>query len=178
MWRRLRGPGLERCTLRESDTGARLDGTVLTILDGRATEVRYSVRTDERWVTREVIVALDDGTERRRCDLAHDGQGGWTTGEGRPIAAVQGCLDVDLEVSPSTNTLPIRRLGGSAEVEAAWVRFPSLAVERLTQRYERLGDRRWRYSSDGFKAMLELSPESLVLRYQRGWEAVTGSSPG
>jgi hypothetical protein len=54
--------------------------------------------------------------------------------------------------------------------------FPSLDVERLPQRYERLGDRRWRYSSGTFKALLETTPEGLVVRYQNGWEAVTVSS--
>ena len=155
----------------------RLDGTVLTALEGRPVEVRYSVRVDDAWVTREVVVAIDDGRERRRLRLAHDGAGHWTQGDdGAAVPAVDGCLDVDLEVSPATNTLPIRRLGASADVEAAWVRFPSLTVERLTQRYERLGDRRWRYSSGRSKALLEVSQEDLVVRYQKGWEAVTRSS--
>jgi hypothetical protein len=47
----------------------------------------------------------------------------------------------------------------------------------LTQRYERLGDRRWRYSAGpSFKAMLETTAEGVVVRYQHGWEAVTVSS--
>ena len=172
MWRRLDRPGIERCTLGDG----RIDGTVLTFLDRRPTEVRYAVRFDDGWVTREVKVAVDDGRERRRLELTHDGKGRWTTGDGLALDDVDGCLDVDLEVSPSTNTLPIRRVGASTEVEAAWVRFPSLTVERLPQRYERLGDRRWRYSSGRFKAMLEVSADALVVRYQNGWEAVTGSS--
>ncbi len=41
--------------------------------------------------------------------------------------ALQGCTDIDMGFSPSTNLLPIRRLnlviGASAPDRAAWVRF-------------------------------------------------------
>ena len=38
-----------------------------------------------------------------------DGAGHWSR-DGELLPAVENCLDVDLEWSPSTNTLPIRRL--------------------------------------------------------------------
>jgi hypothetical protein len=41
-------------------------------------------------------------------------------GNGAAVSAVEGCIDIDLKYSPSTNLLPIRRLnlaiGESAEV--------------------------------------------------------------
>lgn len=53
--------------------------------------------------------------------------------------AVEWCVDLDLNFSPSTNLLPIRRLnlevGQQAEVKAAWLRFPSFELEPLSQVY-------------------------------------------
>src|SRR5205814_2718699 len=67
------------------------------------------------------------------------------------IEPVRGCLDVDLGITPSTNTLPIRRLGlavGQAkEVRAAWIVFPELEVRLLTQTYTRL-DRSEEHTSE------------------------------
>ncbi len=88
-----------------------------------------------------------------------------------------GCIDVDLGITPSTNTLPIRRLnlqvGESADVTAAWVRFPELTVEPLAQRYTRLDERRYRYeSTTGFSAELEVDELGLVVRYGDIWERV------
>jgi hypothetical protein len=89
---------------------------------------------------------------------------------------------VDLEWSPSTNTLPIRRLrlapGDRATVSAAWVHFPSLELERLDQSYERIAQYRYRYRSGRFVAEIEVDDESLVLRYGESWKAVarTGES--
>ena len=62
-----------------------------------------------------------------------------------------GSLDVDLGMTPSTNTSVIRRLGlavdRSAELTAAWVRFPGLTVEPLRQRYTRVATHGYLYES-------------------------------
>jgi hypothetical protein len=90
-------------------------------------------------------------------------------------------VDVDLEISPSTNTLPIRRLnlaiGESRELTAAWVRFPELTVEPLAQRYTRLAERRYRYESvvSGFTAELEVDDLGLVVTYEGLWQRVAES---
>ena len=65
--------------------------------------------------------------------------------DGRQRPEVAGCIDLDLNFSPSTNLLPIRRLelpvGGEARIRAAWLRFPAFSLEPLEQVYRRLGDR-------------------------------------
>lgn len=178
LWRRLGAGivGLERCTFTERPAGVDLSGTAVLTLDGKPAEVRWSVEADDTWVTRRAEVHLDVAGSLRVRTLTHDGKGEWQI-DGKARPDLDGCLDVDLGVTPATNTLPIRRVAASADIDAAWVQFPSLDVSRLSQRYERLGDRRWRYSSGTFKAMLETTAEGVVVRYQKGWEAVTISSP-
>src|SRR5438132_1248052 len=72
---------------------------------------------------------------------------------GTECPAVAGCIDVDLNWSPSTNLLPICRLGlapgQEAGVRAAWLRFPSFTLEPLEQRYRRLDAATYRYESGG-----------------------------
>ena len=67
--------------------------------------------------------------------------------------AVAGCVDLDLNFSPSTNLLPIRRLnlsvGQEAAVRAAWLRFPSFILEPLEQLYRRVDATTYRYESAG-----------------------------
>ncbi len=75
--------------------------------------------------------------------------------------------------------LPIRRLalatGESRDVSAVWVRFPSLAVERLEQTYERLEERRYRYRSGSFTAELVVDDDGMVLQYGVDWKVVAAS---
>jgi hypothetical protein len=85
---------------------------------------------------------------------------------------------VDLAVTPSTNTLPIRRLdlavGEGRDVVAAWVRFPGLTIEPLPQRYVRIAEHQYRYESRGgeFTAELEVDTLGVVVRYGSFWERV------
>jgi len=138
---------------------------------------RYTIRVDEAWRTRQVEVELDNGG-RTNLSLSTDSAGHWTRG-GKRLSALDNCFDVDLEWSPSTNTLPIRRLapspGESKPVSAAWVRFPSLEVERLEQTYERLDDRRYRYRSGRFTAELLVDDDGLVVQYGFNWKALATS---
>jgi hypothetical protein len=99
----------------------------------------------------------------------------WLNGVSQP--AVEGCVDLDLNFSPSTNLLPIRRLGlgvgEEAEVRAAWLLFPSFKLELLSQVYTRLDDFTYRYSSRGgeFVADLTVNECGLVTLYPGLWMA-------
>jgi len=172
-WKRVDAAGLERFDLREDASGWTLRGTILLVHEGVPFEARYEVRCDQAWVTRAVAVDLrgPEG-DRALCLTAEDGR--WSV-DGVERAAVRGCVDVDLGWSPSTNTLPIRRLnlavGDTRAVIAAWVRFPELTLEPLPQEYRRLAERRYRYSSAGgrFVAELEVDEQGLVTTYGQLW---------
>ncbi len=177
LWKRDDVPGLEHCRLEETAEGPRLVGTVLLGIDGAPLQVEYKVACSRAWETRSVRLMVIHGGETRRAELAVDDDGRWWRG-GEELATVVGCRDVDLSVSPSTNTLPIRRLaipiGESRDVTAAWVRFPELTVEPLPQRYTRLSERRFRYESraGAFTAEVEVDDLGLVVRYPPLWERV------
>ncbi len=94
---------------------------------------------------------------------------------------VAGCIDIDLNFSPSTNLLPIRRLGlavGEAgEVNAAWLRFPSFKLERLSQQYRRPDENIYRYESAGgqFVAELKVNSFGFVIEYPNLWQTEASS---
>ena len=179
LWRPLDGAGVEHCTLRKLAKGVRLEGHVISTADGLGgtvpLHVHYIVDTDSVWRTRAVSISQHYGTVQTtlRLDVINHR---WWTAEGVEIPQLHWLIDVDLGVTPATNTLPIRRLalnvGQRADVTAAWLRFPALTVEPLPQTYERLAPNLYRYSSDGgrFSALLETDDLGLVVRYEGGWE--------
>jgi uncharacterized protein len=162
----LPGEGAEHCTLERTDGGFRLTGTAVVAEQGAPYLVGYAVEADAEWRTRSTVVRCNGS----RLELAADAAGGWS------LPALEGCLDVDLGFTPSTNTLPIRRLGleigDAADIDAAWLRFPALKFERLSQRYERLAEDRYRYSSPGFQADLVVDAHGLVVEYEGFWRAI------
>jgi hypothetical protein len=94
---------------------------------------------------------------------------------GKEAPQVQGCLDLDLNFSPSTNLLPICRLGlgigQAAEVKAAWLRFPNFSLEPLEQTYHRIGESAYRYESakGSFVTELKLNKQGFVTHYPNFW---------
>ena len=168
LWQGVETGALDRCRLAAGPEGLRLSGTVLTAEFGTPLDVCYLVEAGLDGLTRRVELALDGGAVRRV--LVADGAGRWRWEGGSELAEVAGALDVDLTVTPATNSLPIRRLAGldvgqAADLQMAWVQFPELSVIPSAQRYERLAGDRWRFSTGGFTAELLVDPDGLVLDY-------------
>jgi hypothetical protein len=191
MWQRLDTPGMEISIYQCEPRRARahdanlLFAEVMVALDGAPSKYMYFVYCDAAWNTtilniygdeRELALRVEDGRWLGREQAHNESQLPW-----RELSELAGCVDVDLGISPSTNTLPIRRLnlavGESRELTAAWVRFPELTVEPLAQRYTRLAERRYRYESvvSGFTAELEVDDLGLVVSYEGIWQRVAES---
>jgi len=168
-WRRIDEVEVdEHCTLSIRDAGLSLVGTVLGAEAGQPVRVEYRVLADGAGLTTAVHVRDLRGFGQRTLTLTRDAKGNWTV-DGRPARTLRGCTDVDLGCSPSTNTLPIRRLrlgvGAAHTIRAAWVRFPELEVERAVQTYTRLDELTYRYASGDFEAELTVDDMGLVAAY-------------
>jgi hypothetical protein len=165
------------CRLETWGTGRRLSGSVLTVRDGVPWEGRYIVECDSAWRTRRVHVeARSAGGESTQLELLANGEGRWRRAPGEPMLDDGSVIDVDLRLTPATNTLPIRRLGlrvgESGSTRALWIGFPGLEIEPSMQTYSRLAARRWRYASGDFSAELEVDEHGLVVRYGDFWREV------
>lgn len=147
----------------------RLRGHTSAVEDGRPYAVRYDIRLDERWRTREAHVWSDTLSGPRATVLTSDGQGRWTV-DGVAAPQLDGLVDVDLEASACTNTLPVHRLpmpeGEVTRASAAYVQALDLGVRRLDQTYRRRDRHRYDYTSEGgFEAVLVYDDAALVVDY-------------
>jgi hypothetical protein len=169
----------EHCTIAARDAGLSLIGTVLGADGGLPVRIDYRVLADGSGATTAVHVRDARGFAQRTLTLARDAKGGWTV-DGAVEPALKGCIDVDLGCTPSTNTLPIRRLrlgvGASRTIQAAWVRFPDLSVAKTAQTYTRVDEFTYRYTSGTFEADLHVDDDGVVASYGP-WER-TGVAAG
>jgi hypothetical protein len=170
----------EHCTITVRDSGISLVGTVLGAEEGLPVRVEYRVLADGAGATTAVHVRDLRGFGQRTLALARDSKGNWTV-DGIPTKSLKGCVDVDLGCSPSTNTLPIRRLrlgiGASKTIQAAWVRFPSLAVEKTPQTYTRVDEFTYRYASGTFEAELIVDEDGVVAQYAEWQRTAVAMGP-
>ena len=179
-WSRLDQKASEDAVLESlADSGWAIGGIVVGILpDDRKYDIRYRVRCDSSWATRDAEVDVSIGGVDVRIVLEREPATGRWTRDGVPAPQVTGCVDVDLRFSPVTNTLPIRRLalevGREAKVRAAWLQFPEFVLEPLDQVYRHVAPGRYEYESAGgaFRADLEVNFDGLITRYGYYWIVV------
>ncbi|GIG56715.1 hypothetical protein Lfu02_10870 [Longispora fulva] len=180
-WQRVEPPGTELALFREH-AGLTAEGSA--VVGGEMPYVvRYSLATDELWRTRRLDVDVTGVGWRRTARLEH-AAGRWrvaTGEEGRLDGSVAGiddpdrldeAVDVDLGLSPLTNTLPVRRLdllsapvGVKHKLTMVFVRVPTLEVFPHEQTYTVLGPGRIGYTSLGYTAELGLDDHGYVTHY-------------
>ncbi len=176
-WRQIDGSGEEQASISRVNQGYLLVGQIACQIEGQAVTVHYQIHTNVGWETEDVQVDVQSGEEKNRLHLMVDELQRWWDGD-EEIGVLAGCQDVDLQISPMTNTLVINRLeipiGESCLVTAAWIHFPDLALQPLSQCYTRLSEYLYRYESlqSGFTSEIEVDSHGLVIKYGEIWEKV------
>jgi hypothetical protein len=170
-WAPIGGAGFEHLQLRAEEGGYVVRSIVLGIDDETPFRLQYKIKTDQDWRTRKVWVRAATPIGESALALRSDGHGNWRNEDGTELPDLLGCVDVDITVTPFTNTLPINRLrltpGQSADIRVVYVTTPSLEISVSPQRYSRRGDSEFFFESPAhdFTALLPIDGDGLVLDY-------------
>ena len=177
IWRRiLDDHSFEECVVTAAPDGFGISGHVIAAQEGAPLVVDYEISCDASWSARSVAIEQRLGDAQRRLQLERAGDA-WLV-DGAHDVRLDDCLEPDLGLTPSTNALAIRRLGlaigQAAEIRCAWVKFPALSVEPSLQRYERLGERDYRYTNvaSGFTALVVVDALALPVGYEGIWTRI------
>lgn len=174
LWRRLDSPGHESARVVLLDQQWHLTGAAVFRHETNACKLSYTLICDAEWQTVSGSVSGWIDSEVITADILVTQSKRWQV-NGNDCPAVAGCIDLDLNFSPLTNLLPIRRLnlavGEEATVRAAWLRFPTFRLELLEQVYRRINDTTYRYESAGgsFVAQLTVNEFGMVTHYPNLW---------
>ena len=175
IWHRLDTSGHESARVFLTKSRWTLTGTAVFVHDRQPCRLDYRLKCDSQWQTLSAKIAGWVGHKVIGVDISVDSEHHWQLNK-EQCANVTGCIDLDLNFSPLTNTLPIRRLnlavGHEARVRAAWLKFPSFKLEPLEQIYRRVKTSKYRYESVGnrFRADLEVDKAGLVIHYPNFWQ--------
>ena len=169
VWTAQKWQGVEHATLRVTDTGLIVDSALIAVPDEQPIRLRYGLECESSWSPLRVTV---DVYGRPPVSLAREGDR-WFDGDGRERRDLAGCLDVDIALTPLTNTIPIRRLaldpGESADLDVVYIHpGRTVDVSAQRQRYTRTGDG-FRYQSGSFRADLRVNADGIVTEYPGLW---------
>ncbi len=180
-WEALDWPGLEHVVVADDATGFRADGQLVLGPPVGPASVSYQLSCDASWRVTGLTIATTSAAGSRTIALTASHDGHWQA-DGQPRPDLDGCIDVDISLTPLTNTLPIRRLswsqGTAHELDVVYVDAPDLVVRRASQRYTLLGPvssddaEVYRYESGSFRADLPVDSNGFVGDYPGLWRRV------
>ena len=188
-WAKIDPPGTELAELTLEPGSFRATGVAIGVVPAPY-RLDYRLDASDGLRTRRLEVESRGEGWRRHLVLTRDAASVWTVetvveGEGDvdlpapgcDPAVLQGAEDVDLGLSPVTNSMPVLRCGllegGEHDFVMAWISVPDLAVHRDPQRYTFVratagGRRLVRFlgpEQDGFTADIAFDADGLVLDY-------------
>ena len=181
IWRRVGLQGLEHLSLNEVEGGFRVDSFLSVEVELGGVTCEYHFDLDSRWRTKLFTMNQHQAEADAALKIEREEEHRWRVNDqARPD--LNGCLDLDLTVSPFTNTLAIRQLqlapDQTKEFLAVYVKVPQLEVAAARQRYRRLDGseppRRFLYEGlgTGFIEEITVDEHALVERYPRFAERV------
>lgn len=161
---------LENCLLNVSTKGVEINSTIVGSYQETVYQVDYQIRTNERWETVMLEFSARLNFLKQSVRIERDGVGNWIL-NGNPAGTFKDCLDVDIPLTPFTNTLPIRRLrfakDESHEIKVIYCDILEGKIIPIRQKYTRLSSTEYHYENvpNDFEATIVVDQFGLVVNY-------------
>lgn len=170
LWEGHKYNSIENCVVTMSEKGTEITSVIIGSSGEKPFRLDYSIRTNQKWETLFFDIKSQFNDKRVELSFESDGKGNWTD-HGRPLEEFKGCLDIDISLTPFTNTLPIRRLGTKLkteqEIKVIYFDILNQLVRPNLQEYTSLTDFCYQYRNvdSGYEALLTVDELGLVVVY-------------
>ena len=170
LWTGLEYYSLENCLVKNSENGSQITSTIIGSYEEKIYNVTYHIETNQNWETTLVKINCQHDNYTQSIELESEGDGNWLM-NGVKSELLKGCMDLDIPLTPFTNTLPIRRLklspGRSQEVKVIYCDLLKQEIKPVCQRYTCLSNSEYHYENvpNDFEATILVDEFGLVIDY-------------
>ena len=160
---------IEHCALRSTEYGLEARSVVVGFYDGEVYRVDYLISLNDRWETQRCEINYHVNHIAANILLQRVG-GQWTLNE-KPMPEFTNCIDVDIPITPFTNTLPINRLQlsekESRQIDVIYFDVLSDEIKVVRQKYKRINATQYKYENVpiDFEAVISVDENGLVEDY-------------
>lgn len=161
---------LENCLIDVNATGSAISSTIIGNYEGKIYKVEYHIITNVNWETVYFEINTQCNNQTQIIRYEGDGSGNWRK-DGNLIEQFNSCIDVDISLTPFTNTLPIRRLKlnqhQSQEIQVIYCDLLAQDIKPVRQKYTCLSETEYRYENipNDFEANIQVDEWGLVVDY-------------
>lgn len=173
IWKGIYYQTLEYCRI-TSHSGYTIDGIIVGMIEKEPLSLRYRVVLDAQFRTQHLSV-FRRGKRLNLFELRRSASG-WHDYQGKHLPEFDACIDIDIVLTPSTNTLPIRRLSFipqvAQEIHVLYINPVTQSRQVNVQVYTQLNPELFRYQNpdSGFTALLPVDAFGIVGDYGNIWK--------
>lgn len=183
VWRSKEYPSLENCRAMITSMGSEISSVVIGVVENKIFEIEYNLKINPHWETEQVEIKSTIAGLVKSFIFQSDGKGNWQE-NGHILEQFDGCIDIDIPLTPFTNTLPIKRLkmqiGQAQLVKVVYLDLLRDEIKPVTQKYARLADREYKYENvpNDFEAVIRVDESGFVLDYPTLFERIARNDNG
>jgi hypothetical protein len=161
---------LENCLINESAAGVEISSVIIGHYEEKIYKVEYLIKTNANWETIffEIISRVNNQTQTISGES--DGKGNWSKA-GEPLMQFNDCIDIDISLTPFTNTLPIRRLQlqprKTREIQVLYCNLLKGQIMPVRQKYTYVSATEFHYENipNDFEATIVVDESGFVVDY-------------
>jgi uncharacterized protein len=161
---------LENCLVNFGSGGSEINSTIIGYYQEKIYMVEYWIKTNQDWETVFFEITSRHSNKTQSLRFEADGKGNWMA-NGKKDGQFKGCIDVDIPLTPFTNTLPINRLhldqNQAQEVRVIYCDLLEQQVKPVRQKYTRLSNTEYHYQNipNDFEATIQVDESGFVVDY-------------
>jgi uncharacterized protein len=161
---------LENCVLTTNDKGSEITSVIIGQYNQEIYRVEYWIKTNVHWATIFFEVKVQAFDKREIIRYESNGKGKWTK-KGKQIDEFNGCIDIDIPLTPFTNTLPINRMklqiNESRDIKVLYLDILAKEIKMVRQKYARLSHDQYKYENvpNDFEAVITVDESGIVVDY-------------
>jgi hypothetical protein len=161
---------LENCLVNTTGGGTDITSTIIGHYEKKIYKVEYHIKTNRHWETIFFKIDARHSNQTQVIQLKGDGHGNWKR-DGEALPQFNGCIDIDIPLTPFTNTLPINRLnltpGQTQEIQVLYLDLLAQEIKPVRQKYTCISSSEYHYENvpNDFEANIRVDDSGLVVDY-------------
>jgi hypothetical protein len=174
IWKGLEAESLEFCSIHFHEW-IDVKSSIVGCSDDIPFKVDYELTLSKDWIISDFSIRAWLGNVEQSLHLKHNGYGVWS-GNGNEWKDIEGCLDIDISLTPFTNSLPINRIKTGfhqkTDIEVVYIDVLNFDISKEIQHYQLLENNKYHFanSDGGFIADIIVDEFNLIQYYPELFE--------
>lgn len=181
IWKGIFYGTIEHCHISHQNNITFINGAITGIAETQPVNIYYQISLDSGFSPTSFLLR-STGEQAFQIEMFRRNEK-WFDESGQHQAQFDSCTDIDIALTPFTNTIPIERLhlktGESEIIDVVYIDPLGGKLSLAKQQYTHLENGQYRYESLSSKFVSELSVDSdgIVLYYPGLWEMIYPEKP-